>query len=76
MVSGYIITSGSCLGSGISLRGQCRIRRRESYVRGLLHIPDELRVVAIIGLGYPEVEPQPKQMYPLRNRIPPRMLPS
>lgn len=40
---------------------------RESYVRGLLHIPDELRVVAIIGLGYPEVEPQPKQMYALET---------
>jgi nitroreductase len=40
---------------------------RENYVRGLLHIPGELRVVAIIGLGHPEVEPQPKQMYSLET---------
>jgi nitroreductase len=40
---------------------------RESYVRSLLHIPEDLRVVAIIGLGYPEIELQPKQMYPLET---------
>jgi nitroreductase len=40
---------------------------RESYVRGLLSIPNELRVVAIIGLGYPEVEPQAKAMYALET---------
>lgn len=37
--------------------------RRESFVRDKLHIPDHLRVVAIIGLGYPAVQPPPKQMY-------------
>jgi nitroreductase len=42
-------------------------KTRESYVQGLLHIPNELRVVAIIGLGYPEVEPQPKTMYGLET---------
>jgi nitroreductase len=41
--------------------------KRENYVRGLLQIPDSLRVVAIIGLGYPDVEPLPKQMYPLET---------
>lgn len=40
---------------------------RENYVRGLLQIPDNLRVVAIIGLGYPDIEPQSKQMYPLET---------
>lgn len=39
--------------------------RRENYVRDLLHIPVDLRVVAIIGLGYPDIVPQTKQMYPL-----------
>jgi nitroreductase len=39
--------------------------RRENYVRELLLIPDNLRVVAIIGLGYPDIVPQAKQMYPL-----------
>jgi nitroreductase len=39
--------------------------KRESFVRGFLQIPDHLRVVAIIGLGYPDVVPEPKSMYPL-----------
>jgi nitroreductase len=39
--------------------------KRESYVRVLLQVPDHLRVVAIIGLGYPDVEPLPKQLVPL-----------
>lgn len=38
--------------------------KRESYVRNRLGIPDDYRVVAIIGLGYPAVEPAPKEMYP------------
>jgi nitroreductase len=42
-------------------------RRRESYVRGLLGVPDPMRVVAVIGLGYPAIEPEPKQMYPLER---------
>jgi nitroreductase len=41
--------------------------KRENYVRGLLLIPDEHRVVAIIGLGYPAHDPQPKTMYPLET---------
>ena len=39
--------------------------KRERYVRHLLDIPEHLRVVAIIGLGYPDIEPVPKEMYPL-----------
>lgn len=41
--------------------------RRENYVRTLLNIPDEVRVVAVIGLGYPAAEPEPKRMYPLET---------
>lgn len=41
--------------------------KRESYVRGLLDVPEDQRVVAVIGLGYPASEPQPKTMYPLEN---------
>ncbi|CAM3617862.1 nitroreductase family protein [Marinicrinis lubricantis] len=36
--------------------------RRENYAREQLGIPDTYRVVAIIGLGYPSVEPAPKEM--------------
>lgn len=38
--------------------------KREDYVRSLLGVPPELRVVAIIGLGYPDAVPDPKEMVP------------
>jgi nitroreductase len=41
--------------------------KRENYVRGWLQIPEAQRVVAVIGLGYPDHEPQPKIMYPLET---------
>lgn len=41
--------------------------RREKHARQLLNIPEELRVVAIIGLGWPAVEPEPKEKYPLER---------
>ncbi|WP_018131622.1 nitroreductase family protein [Effusibacillus pohliae] len=43
--------------------------RRECYARSQLSIPDHLRVVAIIGLGWPAAEPGPKQMYPLERVV-------
>lgn len=41
--------------------------RREQFVRQILNIPEHLRVVAIIGLGYPAVQPPAKDMYPLKR---------
>ena len=41
--------------------------KREQFVRQHLGIPDHLRVVAIIGLGYPALKPDPKEMYPLER---------
>lgn len=38
--------------------------RRENYARGLLAIPALKRVVAILGVGYPAVEPPPKKLHP------------
>lgn len=38
--------------------------RRENYARGLLAIPATKRVVAILGIGYPAVEPPPKKLHP------------
>ena len=39
--------------------------KRESYVRHHLSIPKQYRVIAILGLGYPAVTPDPKEMYAL-----------
>lgn len=41
--------------------------KRESHVRGLLNIPEGLRVVAVIGVGYAAEEPGPKSMYSLET---------
>jgi nitroreductase len=38
--------------------------RRETHVRNLLGVPDEYRVVAVIGLGYPAARPPAKDMHP------------
>ncbi|WP_019636784.1 nitroreductase family protein [Paenibacillus fonticola] len=40
--------------------------QRESHVRSLLHIPEDMRVVAVIGLGYPAAAPEPKKSEPLQ----------
>jgi nitroreductase len=39
-------------------------RKREDFVREKLEIPGHLRVIAIIGLGYPAAQPPAKEMYP------------
>lgn len=41
--------------------------KREDFVREKLDIPGDVRVVAIIGLGYPAVQPPAKEMYPLQR---------
>lgn len=41
--------------------------KREAFVRDKLDIPPHLRVVAVIGLGYPAVQPSAKEMYPLER---------
>ncbi len=42
-------------------------RRREAYVRDNLGIPEDYRVVAILGFGYPAAEPPKKTMYPIEQ---------
>lgn len=38
---------------------------REEYVRKALGIPDHIRVLALVTLGYPEGEPTPKEPGPM-----------
>lgn len=38
--------------------------RREDYARRELAIPSAKRVVAILGVGYPAVQPPPKKLHP------------
>lgn len=41
--------------------------RRERVVREVLGIPAALRPVSILGIGYPAVQPGPKEHYPLER---------
>lgn len=41
--------------------------RRENFVRELLDIPESRRVVTVIGLGYPAIQPASKKMIPLEQ---------
>jgi nitroreductase len=43
--------------------------RRETYVRNALSIPADRRVVAILGLGYPDQQPAPKEPLPREEII-------
>lgn len=41
--------------------------QREQFVREQLNVPESLRVVAILGIGYPAIDPPPKEMYPIEQ---------
>lgn len=56
---------GAAWGAVYHSEDSAESKQRESYVRELLHIPDALRIVAIIGVGYPAIEPAAKSLYPL-----------
>lgn len=38
--------------------------KRESYIRKLASIPDDRRITAVIGIGYPSNQPKPKKHIP------------
>lgn len=44
-------------------------RQRENYVRELLNIPEKLRIIACIGIGYPDEAPSPKKVKSLDEAI-------
>jgi nitroreductase len=73
IAGGYLWLTATSLGLGAAWgavyhsEDNVESMKRENLVRGLLQIPDNLRVVAIIGLGFPDVEPQPKAMHPLET---------
>lgn len=55
---------GAAWGAVIHTEDAEESARRESRVRDLLGVPEHYRAVAVIGLGYPAVNPPPKDMYP------------
>lgn len=55
---------GAAWGAVIHTEDAAESARREANVRNLLQVPEHYRAVAVIGLGYPAVEPPAKDMYP------------
>ncbi|MCK4300244.1 MAG: nitroreductase, partial [Planctomycetes bacterium] len=42
---------------------------KEPAVKALLGIPEEVRVVELLALGYPDMEPKPRQRKPLSEIV-------
>jgi hypothetical protein len=55
---------GSAFGAVYNAEDEQGSVKRESYARNLLGIPEECRVVAALGLGYPNETPKPKKNVP------------
>lgn len=44
-------------------------KERENHVRGVLDVPENLRIIACIGIGYPDEKPSPKKIKSLNEAI-------
>ncbi|NLI68046.1 MAG: nitroreductase [Bacilli bacterium] len=52
---------GSAFGAVFNNEDEEESIQRESYAREILEIPDENRVIAVLGIGYPKEHPAPKK---------------
>ncbi|WP_085992879.1 nitroreductase family protein [Oceanobacillus senegalensis] len=55
---------GSAFGAVYHAEDQEESQKRENHVRKLLNIPNNRRVVAVLGLGYPDEKLEPKNHIP------------
>jgi len=55
---------GSAFGAVYHSEDEEESRKREQHVRDLLNIPEEHRIVAVLGIGYPSETPKPKTHVP------------
>lgn len=68
IASGFIWLTAEDLGLGAAFGAVYHAEdadeseRRETYVRSALNIPNDRRVVAVIGLGYPAEQPEKKKL--------------
>lgn len=60
---------GAAWGAVYHSEDQEESARREGYAREKLAIPDDYRVVAIIGFGYPAADPPAKKLVPLEEVV-------
>ena len=75
IASGFIWLSATELGLGTAFGAIYHSEdadeslKREDYVRAALSIPNDRRIVAILGLGYPEQVPPAKSLLPRESII-------
>ena len=75
IASGFIWLSATELGIGAAFGAIYHAEdadesvKREDYVRTALSIPNDRRIVAILGLGYPEQIPPAKSLLPRESII-------
>jgi nitroreductase len=75
IASGFIWLSATELGLGSAFgaiyhaEDAAQSEKRENYVRDALSIPQDRRIIAILGLGYPEKLPQEKAQLPREDII-------
>ena len=55
---------GSAFGAVYHSEDEEESQMREGYVSNLINIPEEQRIVAVLGLGYPAMTPDPKKHVP------------
>lgn len=60
---------GSAFGAVYHSEDEVESKKREDYVNNLLNIPDDQRVIAVLGLGYPAMIPKPKNHVPREEVI-------
>ncbi|RBW68174.1 nitroreductase family protein [Bacillus taeanensis] len=60
---------GAAFGAIYHAEDQSESEKRESFVRKALNISDDRKVVAILGLGYPEKQPDKKKQFPREEII-------
>lgn len=59
-----ITNLGAAFGAIYHSKDENESNKRESHVRKQLNIPDDRRVVAILGIGYSGSTPKPKKHLP------------
>ncbi|MFD1705552.1 nitroreductase family protein [Siminovitchia sediminis] len=60
---------GAAFGAIYHSEDQKESEKRESHVRKLASIPEDRRITAVIGIGYPNYEPTPKKHLPFEEIV-------
>lgn len=60
---------GAAFGAIYHSEDELESKKREDFVRGALDVPNDRRIIAILGFGYPLGEPKEKKLLPKEELI-------